>query len=121
MLKPDLALRELVAAIVAGDATNVSRLLAESPALASACFQSGATRQTEKPYYLDQIGRYIFAGDTALHIAAAAYQTKIVRKLLTAGADVRARNRLGDQALHSAAVGCPGSRAWNPHAQAATI
>jgi hypothetical protein len=41
MVKPDLALRELVAAIVAGDATNVSRLLAASPVLASACFQSG--------------------------------------------------------------------------------
>ena len=55
MVKPDLALRELVAAIVAGDATYVSWLLAASPALASACFQSGATRQTAKSYYLDQI------------------------------------------------------------------
>lgn len=121
MVKPDLALRELVAAIVSSDATNVSRLLAASPALASACFQSGATRQTSKPYYLDQIERYIFAGDTALHIAAAAYQTEIVRKLITSGADVHARNRLGYEPLHAAAVGRPGSRTWNPPAQAATI
>src|SRR5260370_37973810 len=121
MVKPDLALRELVAVIIAGDAAKVSRVLAESPALAVACFQSGATRQTEKPYYLDQIGRYIFAGDTALHIAAAAYQTEIVRKLITAGADVHARNRHGDEPLHAAAVGLPGSRTWNPSAQAATI
>ena len=78
MVKPDLALRELVAAIVAGDAANVSRLLGASPALASACFQSGATRQTAKSYYLDQIERYVFAGDTALHIAEAAYQTAAV-------------------------------------------
>src|SRR3984893_18106079 len=121
MVKPDLALRGLVAAIVAGEASNVSRLLAASPALASACFQSGATRQTAKKYYLDQIERYVFAGDTALHIAAAAYQTEIVRKLITAGADVHARNRLGDEALHAAAVGRPGSRTWNPPAQGATI
>ena len=121
MVKPDLALRELVAAIVAGDATIVSRLLATSPALASACFQSGATRQTAEKYFLNQIERYIYAGDTALHIAAAAYQTEIVRKLITAGADVHARNRFGDQALHAAAVGSPGSRTWNPPAQAATI
>ena len=65
MAKPDLELRKFVAAIVAGDATNVSRLLAASPALATACFQSGATRQTAKPNYLDQIERYVFAGDTA--------------------------------------------------------
>jgi ankyrin repeat protein len=121
MAKPDLALRELVVAIVAGNAINVSRLLAASPALSTASFQSGATRQTAKKYYLDLIERYIFAGDTALHIAAATYQTGIVRKLITAGADVHARNRFGDEALHAAAVGRPGSRMWDPPAQAATI
>lgn len=117
----DSALREFVAVIVAGGVTDVSRLLAASPALATGCFQSGATRQTAKPNYLDQIERYIFAGDTAMHIAAAAYQTAIVRKLIAAGADVQARNRFGDEALHAAAAGRPGSRMWNPRAQAATM
>jgi len=121
MVKFDLALWKLVGAIVAGDAAGVSRMLAASPPLASACFHTGATRQTAKPYYLDQIGRYVFAGDTALHIAAAAYQTEVVRKLITAGADVHARNRHGGEPLHAAAVGLPGSRTWNPSAQAATI
>jgi hypothetical protein len=121
MVKSDLALWKLVGAIVAGDAAGVSRMLAASPPLASACFHTGATRQTAKPYYLDQIGRYVYAGDTALHIAAAAYQTEVVRKLITAGADVHARNRHGDQPLHAAAVGLPGSRTWDPSAQAATI
>jgi ankyrin repeat protein len=106
---------------VAGDATGVSRLLAESPSLASACFQTGASRQAAKTFFLDQIGRYVMAGDTALHIAAAAYETEVVRKLITAGADVHARNRLGAQPLHAAAVGVPGSRTWNPSSQAATI
>src|SRR5262249_34277300 len=76
----DLELREFVEAIVAGDMALVSQLLAESPALARASFQEGASRQTAKKYYLDKIGRYILAGDTALHVAAAAYSTEIARK-----------------------------------------
>jgi len=121
MVKCDLALWELVTAIVAGDDAGATRLLAAAPDLAKACFQAGATRQSEKPYFLDQIGRYVYAGDTALHIAGAAYEAEIVRKLITEGANVHARNRHGDEALHAAAVGLPGSRAWNPLAQAATI
>ena len=121
MVKSDLALWKLVETILAGDAAGVPRLLAASPPLATACFETGASRQSAKSYFLDQIGRYVYAGDTALHIAAAAYQTEIVRTLIAAGASVRARNRHGAEALHSAAVGAPGSRAWNPSAQAATI
>jgi Ankyrin repeats (many copies)/Ankyrin repeat len=121
MTESDLALWELVRAIVGGDAAGVSQLLAASPLLASARFHSGATRQTAEKYYLGQIGRYVVAGDTALHIAAAAYETELARKLITAGSDVHARNRLGDEPLHAAAVGSPGSRTWNPSAQAATI
>jgi hypothetical protein len=121
MVKSDSALWELVRAIVAGDAAGVSRLLAASPALASACFQTGASRQAAKIYFLDQVGRYIYAGDTALHIAAAAYQTELVQKLIKAGADVHVKNRHGDEPLHYAAVGAPGSRTWNPSAQSATI
>ncbi|HTF23214.1 MAG TPA: ankyrin repeat domain-containing protein [Candidatus Limnocylindria bacterium] len=121
MVKSDLALRELVAASVKGDDNLALHLLAASPTLARVCFQAGATRQTAKTFYLAPIGRYIWAGDTALHIAAAAYQTEMVRMLLCAGADVHAKNRLGDEALHAAAVGQPGSRMWNPPAQAATI
>jgi ankyrin repeat protein len=93
MMKADLALWKLVRATVAGDPDRVSRLLAVSPSLARACFQAGATRQQSKTYYLEQIGRYVVQGDTALHIAAAAYETEIVRALIAAGADVHARNR----------------------------
>jgi len=89
--------------------------------LARERFPAGATRQTAKTFYLAPIGRYIWEGDTALHIAAAAYQSEMVRKLLLTGADVHAKNRLGDEALHAAAVGQPGSPMWNPSAQAASI
>jgi ankyrin repeat protein len=41
--------------------------------------------------------------------------------LIALGADIRARNRLGVEPLHLAADGAPGSRSWNPRAQAGTI
>ena len=124
MIEPgtlDSALMALVQAIAADDAATALRLLNVSPALASARFAEGATRQAAKAHYLDEIERYIYAGDTALHMAAAAYRTEIVQKLIAMGADVRARNRRGAEPLHAAAVGMPGSHTWNPHAQAATI
>ncbi len=121
MEKSDSALRNFVDAIIEGDDGVALQLLHAQPTLAQARFQEGAGRQAEMPFFLASIGRYIWAGDTALHLAAAAYQTKIVRELLRAGADVRSRNRLGDEPLHAAAVGQPGSEWWNPAAQAATI
>ena len=121
MVNSDSGLRRLFAAIVNGDDNLVSQLLSRSPGLSVACLGAGATRKTASSFYLALIGRYLWAGDTALHIAAAAYQTKIVRKLLSAGADVHARNRLGDEPLHAAAVGQPGSRMWNARAQAQTL
>ena len=117
----DSALLQLVRAIVAGDATVASRLLAASPGLARACFEQGATRQSPKPHFIDEIKRHFYAGDTALHMAAAAYRAEMVRQLIAMGADVGARNRRGAEPLHAASVGTPGSRMWNPPAQAATI
>jgi hypothetical protein len=117
----DGQLMTLARAIVAGDAETAERLLAASPMLARARFREGATRQSAHAYFLDRIGRYVYAGDTALHIAAAAYRPDTARKLIAAGADVRARNRRGAEPLHAAAVGSPGADAWNPPAQAATI
>lgn len=115
------ALMMLARAIVAGDAASASRLLAASPALARARFAEGTTRRTAKAWYLEEIERYVYAGDTALHIAAAAYRKKIAQALIAKGADVRARNRHGAEPLHSAVVGIPGSQRWNPRAQAATV
>jgi hypothetical protein len=111
----------LVRAMVLGDATTALRLLATSPALASARVEEGATRQAAMEHYLDEIGHYVYVGDTALHVAAAAYRLEIARKLIVMGADVRARNRRGAEPLYYAVDGVPGSRSWNPSAQAATV
>jgi ankyrin repeat protein len=121
MTAGDSRLMALARAIVADDAAAALRLLDASPTLATARLEDGATRQAAKPYYLDEIQHYLYAGDTALHIAAAAYRMEIVRQLIALGGDVRARNRRGAEPLHYAVDGVPGSRMWNPPAQAATI
>jgi ankyrin repeat protein len=67
------------------------------------------------------VGKYIYRGDTALHFAGAAYEADMIRALIARGGDVRAKNRMGDEPLHAAAMGTPGSERWNPKAQCAAI
>jgi hypothetical protein len=114
-------LMEFARAVVAGDAATASRLLVASPDLPGACLEEGATRQRASEYFFEEIRHYVYRGDTALHVAAAAYRDEIVRKLIAAGANVRARNRRGAEPLHYAVDGGPGSLTWNPSAQAATV
>jgi hypothetical protein len=112
----DEALMELVRAIVRGD-----RPLAVSPELARSAFVGGATRADSVPHFLTSIGHYIYEGDTALHLAAAAYKSQAIRELVAAGASVRAKNRRGAEPLHYAADGGPSASTWNPGAQAETV
>src|ERR1051325_394194 len=107
--------------IAARDRREFSRRLVACPKLARHALRAGATRQTSQPYYLREISHYAYAGDTALHIAAAAYQRDIAEKLVSKGANVHARNRRGAQPLHYAAEGAPGSLSWDPKAQADII
>src|SRR5205814_6322837 len=87
------ALRELILAIALGDEARIARLVAASPQLASEPTHAGATRGSAKRYFLDAIASYVYAGDTALHVAAAAYRADIARELVARGANARARNR----------------------------
>jgi hypothetical protein len=103
----------------AGDAA-VLKLLATSPALAQATLRAGATRATADDF-LSEIKHYVYAGDTALHVASAAHRPEVARKLIGLGADVAARNRRGATPLHYAADGIPGSPGWDPVSQSATI
>src|SRR5205807_4039030 len=93
----------------------------QSQPLATARFASGATRTGPKGFLLKPVGYYVYAGCTALHVAAAAHQTAIVQTLIGLGADIGARNRRGAEPLHAAAIGNPGSAWFDPQAQAATI
>jgi ankyrin repeat protein len=99
----------------------MSRLLGESPPLARMAIRVGATRNDEQPYYLGEIAHFTYAGDTPLHIAAAAYQRDIAEKLVSSGANIHARNRRGAAPIHYAADGAPGSPLWNPDAQHAVV
>lgn len=111
----------LLRAIATGESQLASRLLADFPQMAAAATPTGATRASATPYYLDEIGHHVYAGDTALHVAAAAYRTDIARELVARSADIGARNRRGAQPLHYAATGQPGSERWAPQAQGAIV
>jgi ankyrin repeat protein len=113
--------REFLEVIVSGDIETAIKLLDVSPHLAKDHVIHGATRQVSKQNFFDEIQHYMYEGDTALHMAAAAYQTRIVAELMARGADVRARNRRGAEPLHYAVDGGPGLPAWNPSDQAKTI
>ncbi len=108
---------EFIRLVVAGDTDRVSRRLSAAPALATTASPVGATRQQAKDFFLTAISHYLYAGDTALHIAAAAFSRPMAELLIAHGADCRARNRRGAEPLHYAADG--GRR--NPRAQAAVI
>jgi hypothetical protein len=105
--------------IAAGE--DALTVLRSRPTLAIEAATVGATRADPAPYYLSAIGCYIYACDTALHIAAAGYKTDVVEELLRLGAHARARNRRGAEPLHYAAAGQPGGPHWDPVAQVSTI
>ena len=117
----DAAALALFRAIVAGDSVAAARLLAESVALARHAIVVGASRSSTKPYFFERIAHYVYAGDTALHVAAAAYQVAIAEQLVSSGATPSARNRRGAEPLHYACDGVPGSEGWNPAAQYAMV
>ncbi len=115
------ALQTLLHVIASRDRRTMSRLLAESPPLAQMAIRVGASRDDERTYYLEEIAHYAYAGDTPLHIAAAAYLRDIAEELVSRGANVSARNRRGAEPLHYAADGTPGSPSWNPDAQHSVV
>src|SRR5215813_3685981 len=107
---PDAALMTLLRAIAAGDPAAALAMLDAQPELVRTSLGiKGATRQDAKAHFLDDIGHYVYRGDTALHIAAAGYRTDIVRKLIALRSDTRAKNRLDAEPLHLAAMGTPGA------------
>jgi ankyrin repeat protein len=116
-IPPDNGLYDFVRVIVAGDTAAAARRLDHSPTLVHARCVVGATRQGPNPYFFEAIAHYMYAGDTALHMAAAAHGYEIAQALIDRGADCLAKNRRGAQPLHYAAD----ANAGNPAAQAATI
>jgi ankyrin repeat protein len=111
------AFLEFIRLVVAGDTDSVSRRLITAPALAATASPVGATRQQATDFFFTEISHYLYAGDTALHMATAAFSRPMADLLISHGADCRARNRRGAEPLHYAADG--GRR--EPRAQARVI
>jgi ankyrin repeat protein len=114
-------LMRLMKAVVRGDQQSVAKLITKQPLLARQSVSVGARREAATEFFFDEIKHYLYAGDTPLHAAAAGYRLEIAPYLLDHGAGIGAANRRGAQPLHYAADGAPGSRHWNPEAQAKMI
>jgi len=110
-------LLDFVRLVVGGDIDRVSVSLARSPALATTAAGMGASRQRASDFFFTEISHYFYAGDTALHMAAAAFRRPVAELLMARGADCRAKNRRGAEPLHYAAD----ANHWNPTAQTETI
>lgn len=108
---------EFVRLIVRGEISEVSLRLSEDPTLATIATTLGATRQNPHELFFTEIHHYLYVGDTALHMAAAAFQRPIAELLVANGADLPAKNRRGAEPLHYAAD----TNHWDPAAQADTI
>jgi ankyrin repeat protein len=65
----------------------------------------GASRERSTEFFLADIAHYVYAGDTALHVAAAAFHQPMAALLVAHGGRVSARNRRGAEPLHYAADG----------------
>jgi hypothetical protein len=106
--------QSLVKAILDDDLVRVTELLKQNAALATA----GAT----KPRYESSIVHWIYAGDSALHVAAAGYRVAIAKLLLESGADCcAAHNHRSSQPLHYAADGDLENPSWDAERQVPTI
>ena len=108
---------DFVRHVVNGETEEVSRRLAANPSFATASSDLGATRQDASTFFFSEIAHYLYAGDTALHMAAAAFRRPVAELLVAHGADCRAKNRRGAEPLHYAAD----TNHWDPTAQAEVI
>lgn len=106
---------EFVRLIVHRDVGEASRRLRADPALATMALPLRTSLKPADSFFTD-IRHYIYGGDTALHMAAAAFSRPIAELLVSYGANCRAKNRRGAEPLHYAADGN-----WEPRAQAGVI
>lgn len=111
------AFLDFVRNVVKGEIEEVARRLALHPELATASAQAGAIRQNAPDFFFSEIAHYLVAGDTALHMAAAAFRRPVAELLVAHGAGCGAKNRRGAEPLHYAAD----ANHWDPVAQAETI
>src|SRR5258708_22637873 len=106
----------LMASIASGDSAKVTEMIAARAHLARISAAKGASRADASRYFFPQIRHYLYAGDTALHLAAAGFRFEVARFLMDRGADFAAKNRRRAEPLHYASD----CNTWHPAAPAAT-
>jgi len=105
----------ILTAILEDDRRRVKELLKADPRLATSLI-------SEARLYQSKIVHWIYAGDTALHVAAAGYRLELVRLLLAAGADPNStKNHRQSGPLHYAADGYINGPDWDAKRQVQTI
>jgi hypothetical protein len=111
----DKSLQMLFAAIEKDDLAAVKKLVNADDGVTAA--------QVDVAHlYQGAIFHWIYAGDTALHLAAAGYRVAFARLLLAAGADPNAAgNHRRSRPLHYAADGFITGPVWNAKAQVEAI
>ncbi len=107
--------QSLFTAILEDDRSRAKELVKKSPALASYATETDAL-------YQSGIAHWIYAGDTALHFAAAGYRVEIAKMLLAAGADPNsAKNHRRSRPLHYASDGSLDNPFWDAKRQVGMI
>jgi len=110
-----ISMDRILGAILDDDRSRVRELLKADPGLATGLIDEARLCESK-------IFHWIYAGDTALHLAAAGYRLELVRLLLAAGADPNStRNHRKSSPLHYAADGYINVPAWNENGQVQTI
>ncbi len=108
-----MPLVELLAAIVTDEARAV-RIVRATPEIAQA--------RVVDECLVEEVPHQLYAGDSALHLAAAALRSLAVERLIEAGADPNAENRRGATALHYACDARPrAGMLRNPSTQRSVI
>jgi hypothetical protein len=107
--------QSLLEAILGDDRARAKALLEKDRTLAQRSIQPGGRFEST-------IAHWMYAGDTALHVAAAGYRVEIARMLLATGADPgSAKNHRSSQPLHYASDGFLESASWDASRQVRTI
>src|SRR3954469_7000499 len=109
------SIEALLTAIVEDDRPRAKALIKAEPQLATELIQ-------QPRLYQSKIVHWIYAGDTALHLAVAGHRVQLVQLLLAAGANPNSTsNHRQSGPLHYAADGCISSPDWNATRQVETI
>src|ERR1043166_1591768 len=107
--------QSLFTAIDADDRATVKAMLKKDPAVIE-------RRLADQSRLGSNIAHWFYAGDTALHVAAAGHRVEIAQMLLGGGGNpAGAGSRRASQPLHYAADGYLENPLWNASRQVATI